>query len=92
MVGIKDGYSFNYPDSIFTGVCDRAAEWYCYGNSELFAVRLTPEGAIRLFGAPLKEYHNSFLNTEDFLASKITPILSNLVSAETVSERLFIVF
>ncbi len=91
MVGIRDGYQFNYPDSIFTGVCDKAAEWFGFGNSELFGVRLTPEGAIRLFGAPLTEYHNSFLNTEDFLASKITPIISNMISAETISERLFLV-
>lgn len=90
MVGIKDDFQFNYPDSIFTGVCDRAAEWFGFGNSELFGVRLTPEGAIRLFGSPLKEYHNSFLNTEDFLASRITPVLSNMVSAETVKERIFI--
>lgn len=91
MVGIRDNKLFVYPDSIFTGVCNKAAEWYGFGNSEIFGVRFTPEGAIRLFGAPLKEYHNSFLNTEDFLASKITPVIGNLVSAETINERLFIV-
>jgi AraC-like DNA-binding protein len=90
MVGINNSIEFTYPDSIFTGICDRAAEWYGFGNSEMFGVRLTPEGAIKLFGAPLKEYHNSFLDTEAFLASKVTPILSNLVAAETVQERIFL--
>lgn len=89
MVGIREDGLFTYPGSIFTGVCDRASCWYGYGNSELFGVRLTPEGAIRLFGAPLKEYRNSFLNTEDFLASHITPVLSNLISAGSVAERIW---
>lgn len=90
MVGLREDGLFTYPDSIFTGVCDRAACWYGFGNAELFGVRFTPEGAIRLFGTPLKEYQNSFLNTEDFLASPITPVLSNLVSAAKVAERIWI--
>lgn len=91
MVGINEQSEFNYPKSIFTGVCTKAAEWYGYGNSELFGVRFTPEGAIRLFNTPLKEYNNRFLNVEDFLASSISPIISNLISAASVNERIFII-
>lgn len=90
MVGHDNGKWFDYPASIFTGIYDKAAEWLSYGNAELFGVRLTPEGAIRLFGTPVKDYQNSFLNAEDFLGNKVSPILSNLVSAETVKERLFL--
>ena len=91
MIGINDGTWFQYPGSIFTGICDRAAEWAAFGNSELVAVRLTPEGALRLFGPPFKDYYNSTLDTEALLGSRITGVLSSIRSAETVRERIFII-
>lgn len=91
MVGIREDHSFTYPDSLFTGVSDKAAEWFGYGNSEMFGVRFTPEAAIHLFDISLKDFRNSFLDVQDLLGSRINPVVSNLISAETVKERLFLV-
>lgn len=91
MKGLRENDWFDYPGSIFTGICDKAAEWAAYGNSEIIGVRLTPEGASRLFGPPFKEYYNSFLDAEAFLGKTITPIISNIQSAETTKERLFLI-
>lgn len=91
MMGLRDGKWFDYPGSIFTGICDKAAEWVASGNSEVIGVRLTPEGATRLFGPPFKEYYNSFLDAGAFLGKTITPVISNIQSAETVQERLFLI-
>lgn len=88
MRGHKEGNCFHYPASIFTGICNRANEWQSYGNAALLGVRFTPEAAIALFNAPLKEYPNSFINTEDFLGSSISPILSRIMSAATTAEQL----
>jgi AraC-like DNA-binding protein len=90
MKGHRAGLWFDYPRSIFTGICDKAAEWMSYGNAELFGVRLTPEAAIHLFDMPLKNYQNSFINAEDFLGSKISPIIANMISAETIQDKLFL--
>lgn len=91
MQQLLHGNLLNYPTSIFTGIYDKAAEWYCFGKAELFGIRLTPEGAIRLFNTPLREFQNTYLDAESFLGSKITPIVSNLISAENVQERLFLI-
>lgn len=91
MVGLKGNTRFDYPGSIFTGICDKAAEWAAFGNSEVVGVRFTPEGAYRLFGPPFREYYNSFLDAEAFLGKTITPIILNIQSSETVGERLFLI-
>lgn len=91
MLGVKDKALFSYPRTIFTGICDKANEWLSFGNTELFGVRLTPEGAIRLFGTPLKDYQNSFLNAEDVLGPGAASLLSNIISADTLNERMFLI-
>jgi AraC-like DNA-binding protein len=90
MVGHEEGRWFDYPSSIITGLFDRAAEWRSHGNAELFGVRLTPEGAMELFGTPLREFQNRYLDTDDFLGNTITPIVSNIISAPSVEERIFL--
>jgi len=88
MKQVREEGLFDYPKSIFTGICDKAAEWYGYGAFELFGIRFTPEGAIRLFNTPLNEFQNSYLDSESFLGSKINPIISNLVEVESTRERI----
>lgn len=88
MRGIKEEQFFHYPLSIFTGICNRANEWQSYGNAELFGVRLTPEAALHVFNLPLKEYTNDFINTVDFMGSKINTVISDIINAENVKDRL----
>lgn len=89
MQGLRDDASwFEYPRAIFTGINDRAAAWVAYGQSEIMGVRLTPEGALRLFSPPLRTYHNSFLNVDEFLNTQSLEIIDQVVDANTAQERL----
>jgi AraC-like DNA-binding protein len=88
MIGLEAGGGvFTYPGAIFTGICDRSNAWQAYGQSELAGVRLTPEGAIKLFGPPFREYYNGFLDAEAFLGRRIRQVQSDVMSAEEAIER-----
>jgi AraC-like DNA-binding protein len=88
MIGLESGgETFAYPRAIFTGICDKSNAWQAYGQSELVGVRLTPEGAMKLFRPPFKEYYNHFLDAEAFAGRLVRQVISDVRSESIETGR-----
>ena len=90
MMGYDSAKAFRYPESIFTGIFERAALWSIPGDSELFGIRLYPEAAMKLFPVPLTGFRNTCLDTDCAESPFIRHLIRQIREAETVSRRLFI--
>lgn len=90
-LGFKGGTNFAYPQSLFTGICDKATPYVMYGKSEMFGTRLNPEAALDLLGIKLKAFRNSHLDTTEMNDNECNILNSQLTEASTTTERIGLV-
>lgn len=88
--GLQNDHWFDYPRAVLTGVCDYATTWVAHHGSETIGVRFTPEGAIRLFNPPLKEYRNNSLDAELLLGKRISSIIDRLEDCKSMKEQVVV--
>ncbi len=70
-----------FPRAMLAGIMKEPMCWQMRGNSTAFGVRLKPEGVIGLFGVPLADLCNDFVDAETFLGEVHTPILQSVREA-----------
>jgi len=87
-IGFKDGRNFAFPQSLLTGICDRATPYAVYGQSEMFGIRLNPEAAMDILEINLKAFRNSFLDTTCLNDRKAIFLNNQLLEASTHAERI----
>jgi AraC-like DNA-binding protein len=87
-IGFKDEGNFAFPQSLLTGICDRATAYVIYGHSEMFGIRLHPEAAMDLLDINLKVFRNSCLDTKDLNDRECNILNDQLLEASTHAERI----
>ncbi|MFN7119458.1 MAG: DUF6597 domain-containing transcriptional factor [Saprospiraceae bacterium] len=80
-----------YPTAFLIGVTKETTVWTISGNTEIFHVRLKPEGFIQLFNRPLADFFNSFVDLEEILGWKGTHLLERLREAKTNIARIALI-
>lgn len=88
--GVVCNRSYVFPRSYLVGIMQESVCWQMRGNSTSFGVRLKPEGVLQLFGTPLADFCNGFVDAEAFLSKAQTPIVERIQEAPNLKVRIFL--
>lgn len=88
--GCYNGKWEQYPRSMFCGITDHAISWNMNGDSELFGIRLTPEGVMQLFQTPVSFIFNYYTDAELFLGKDRTDVIEKMIAAPDNKQRIFL--
>lgn len=90
-VGWHGGQYYEFPESILVGITKETTVWKMKGGTEVFNVRLKPEGFIQLFNRPLADYFNNFIDLKDILGWKVNYLMDQLKKCKDNTARLSVI-
>lgn len=89
--GFLNGRWTLFPETCLVGIMEMPLIWRMPGKTSLFGVRFKPESIRQLFGLPVKELANTFMDASFFLNKEITSIIKNMQQAPNNPTRIFFI-
>lgn len=90
-VGWQGDQFKRFPEAFLVGVTRETTVWKISGETDIFQVRLKPEGFIQLFNRPLADFFNTFVDLKDLLGWKGMHLLEQLRAANDDMARIAVV-
>lgn len=87
-VGWQGTQFFTFPEAFIVGVTKETMIWRISPETEIFHVRLKPEGFIQLFNRPLADFFNTFVDLKDILGWKGIHLMEQLRAADNNVARI----
>lgn len=78
------------PDAYLVGISKESVPWTMPGDSQVFGVKLKPEGLIQLYRRPMGDFVNDYVELETFLGKQVKPVVSQIQDASDARARIAI--